>query len=264
MIGNRVELAPGYRTCVRDEGAGDPVVLLPEVPLDLRSWDGVVPLLTRRGMRVIRCDPRGFGSASDATLEFSYPRLAKDVVALLDHLGIGRAQVVGHAFGGQVALTLARWFPQRVSAGSLVCTTVDPCMAAGRLERRLRSQGRPDVERLVHEWLGQSAARTSYEAWYLREQVLTADLRAWRQALSAMSRFDMHADLTSIHLPMRFVAAARDPDAPPSDVRKVAMLLPHGEFLLAAGEGHMLPVVAPSLTARLIVGAGASVATRAA
>ena len=85
------------------EGAGDALVLVHGGLGSLRMWDFQAQALAD-SYRVIRCDLRGFGRSTTEHVEFAY---WADIAALLDHLGVDRAHVVGQSIGGKVALDLA-------------------------------------------------------------------------------------------------------------------------------------------------------------
>ena len=93
------------------EGAGEALVLIHGFLGNLRMWDFQAQALTR-SYRVVRCDMRGFGRSTTEHVEFAY---WADVAALLDHLGVDRAHVVGQSFGGSIALDLALAQPARVA-----------------------------------------------------------------------------------------------------------------------------------------------------
>jgi pimeloyl-ACP methyl ester carboxylesterase len=104
---------PGGRLLVVDEGSGPPIVLLHAGIADLRSWDAMVPFLTRAGYRAVRYDARGHGESSTEDVEF-LPWT--DARAVLDALGIGRAVLVGNSLGGMTAIDAAIFAPDRVVA----------------------------------------------------------------------------------------------------------------------------------------------------
>src|SRR5262245_1615185 len=106
----------GVTLDVQVEGEGRPVVLLHGFPDTKRLWSKTVPVLVDAGFQVIVPDQRGYG-ASDKPEEveaYSIPFLAIDVTAILDHLGIERAHVVGHDWGAAIAWATASLAPQRV------------------------------------------------------------------------------------------------------------------------------------------------------
>ena len=97
-------------------GSGAPLVLLHGgmLTIDL-NFATLIPALAQTHT-VIGVEMQGHGRTANIDREITYPNLASDVVALLDHLGIERATVLGHSMGGGVALELAVSHPDRVSA----------------------------------------------------------------------------------------------------------------------------------------------------
>jgi pimeloyl-ACP methyl ester carboxylesterase len=102
-----------------DEGAGDPVLLIhgfastKEVNWVSTSW---VSTLTRAGRRVIALDNRGHGQSSKLYDPAAYhtEAMAGDSRALLDHLDIDRADVMGYSMGARITAHLAVANPERV------------------------------------------------------------------------------------------------------------------------------------------------------
>ncbi len=106
----------GISLYVEEHGEGDPVLLLHGWPDSARLWRHQVPFLVAHGYRVITPDLRGFGR-SERPAEVAAYRLRNvvaDVSALLDHLAIETAYVVGHDWGAAVAWLTAILGPARV------------------------------------------------------------------------------------------------------------------------------------------------------
>ncbi|MFM2354910.1 MAG: hypothetical protein RLZZ528_646 [Pseudomonadota bacterium] len=95
----------GARLAYRDEGTGLPVLALTGLTRNMADFDFVAPHLA--GVRLIRMDYRGRG-LSDFTGAATYtiPQEAQDALALLDHLGIGRAAILGTSRGGLIGMAL--------------------------------------------------------------------------------------------------------------------------------------------------------------
>lgn len=103
-------------------GDGEPVVLLHAGICDRRMWHDAFGALAERYLTV-RYDLRGFGdSVPDATHAATPFSHHTDLLAVLDHLGIARAALVGASFGGQVALDTAIAAPDGVSRLATVCS----------------------------------------------------------------------------------------------------------------------------------------------
>ena len=104
--------------CVRihyaDRGRGEPVVLIHGFTGSyVRHWEtpGVIAALTAAGHRVIAMDCRGHGQSGKPYGSGDYGlEMVRDVVRLLDHLGIERAHVAGYSMGGAIVLALADGF----------------------------------------------------------------------------------------------------------------------------------------------------------
>jgi pimeloyl-ACP methyl ester carboxylesterase len=107
-----------------DEGEGDPIVLVHGFASTKNvNWvyPGWVSELTKNGRRVIALDNRGHGDSGKLYDPEAYriPVLAGDVAALMDHLGIERADIMGYSMGARMTAWLARNQPQRLRAAIL-------------------------------------------------------------------------------------------------------------------------------------------------
>jgi len=109
-----------YYYAAGSRGAGEPIVLLHGFPTSGHLWSDVVPLLPS-GHRVVVLDLLGFGRSDPAVRGRVDLRSHGDrLVAVLDHLGINYACVVGHNIGGGIAQSVAVRHPHRVSRLCLV------------------------------------------------------------------------------------------------------------------------------------------------
>jgi len=97
-----------------DLGDGPPVVLLHQAPMCARQFDAVMPLLAEAGFRAIAIDLPGFGGSDAPNAPPTIAEYAAIVPCVLDHLGLARADLVGHHTGALVATEAALAFPGRV------------------------------------------------------------------------------------------------------------------------------------------------------
>ena len=106
--------------------AGTPLVLLHGgmMTIDL-NFAGLIPTLAS-DHQVIAVELQGHGRTADIDREITPAALAGDVVALLDHLGVDRAHVLGHSMGAAVALELAVGHPSRVRSTVPISASVRP------------------------------------------------------------------------------------------------------------------------------------------
>ena len=108
-------------------GSGEPLLLIHG---GLIAADSFVPLLGEPSLasrwRMIRYHRRGYVGSSRATAPFSIGQQAADARALLEHLGISRAHVAGHSYGGAIAIQLTLDDPERVASLALL----EPALAS--------------------------------------------------------------------------------------------------------------------------------------
>jgi len=158
----------GVTLDVQVEGEGRPVVLLHGFPDTKRLWSKQIPALVDAGFQVIVPDQRGYGASDKQTdLEaYAIPFLAIDVTAILDHLGLERAHVVGHDWGSAVAWATAAFAPERVD--HLVALSVGHPSAFG-------NAGFPQREKSWYMLLFQF--RDIAETWLTMND--WANFRAW-------------------------------------------------------------------------------------
>ncbi|MGH3148209.1 MAG: alpha/beta fold hydrolase [Rubrobacter sp.] len=103
-----------------DHGSGSPVVLIHGWPLSGRSWENQVPALVDAGYRAITYDRRGFGNSSQPWTGYDYDTFAADLDALLAHLDLRDATLVGFSMGGgEVVRYISRYGTERVSRAVL-------------------------------------------------------------------------------------------------------------------------------------------------
>jgi pimeloyl-ACP methyl ester carboxylesterase len=95
-------------------GQGDPVILLHGGLGNSDHWSNQVPELAK-SFQVIAIDSRGQGRSTRTRAKVSYDIMAGDVIAVMDHLKLERASLVGWSDGGEIALKLAISHPERVA-----------------------------------------------------------------------------------------------------------------------------------------------------
>ena len=104
----------GLKMYYEVHGSGDPVVLLHGSFMTItNNWTGWIGELSKT-RKVIAVEMQGHGRTADIKRDFSYENLADDVAALLDHLKIPSADLIGYSMGGGVAMQCAIRHPDKV------------------------------------------------------------------------------------------------------------------------------------------------------
>ena len=94
--------------------AGRPILLLHGLASNARIWDLLAPILGKNSA-IIALDQRGHGKSDKPDSGYDFSTVTADVVAFMDVLGISNPIVVGHSWGGSVALCLAAKYPELIS-----------------------------------------------------------------------------------------------------------------------------------------------------
>src|ERR1700759_3369947 len=124
-----------------DEGDGAPVLMLHGFPDSSQAWPHQIPALTAAGYRCIVPDLRGFGEteAPEAVSAYAIPEIEKDLLALLDHLGLERVQLVAHDWGAALGWYVTGLNPERIERYATLQVGHGANHFAGRGESRQRS-----------------------------------------------------------------------------------------------------------------------------
>ncbi len=194
---------------------------------------GWVAALTQAGRRVIALDDRGHGQSSKLYEPAAYhsATMAEDVRALMDHLCLARADVMGYSMGARIAAFLAVAHPGRVRSlvfGGLGIRLVDgvglPESIALALEAPSLDYISDPTERMF---------RTFAEQTQSDRKALAACIRGSRQTLS-------RAQVGAITVPVLVAVGTKDPVA--GSAQALAALIPGARALDIPGRDHMLTV----------------------
>jgi len=219
-----------------DEGQGEPIVLVhgfasnKETNWVSPAW---VTTLARAGRRVIALDNRGHGESTKLYEPAAYHSaiMAEDVRALLDHLSLPRADVMGYSLGGRITAFLALAHPQRVRSavlGGLGVHLVEGVGLPEPVARALEAPSLADVTDPTGRMFRAFAEQTKSDL-----RALAACIRGSRQTLT-------RAEVAKLSLPILVAVGGKDEIAGSPD--GLAALIPGAEALTIPGRDHMRTV----------------------
>ncbi|KTE75244.1 alpha/beta fold hydrolase [Sphingopyxis sp. A083] len=288
----------GISITFEDKGPRDAPVILLVMGLggQLTLWpDEFVDALNARGFRTIRYDNRDVGlstrfdAAGVPNLKWMFVKsllrlpvrsaytladMAADGVALLDHLGIARAHIVGLSMGGMISQHIAARYPDRVlSLTSVMSTTGNPRLPRAQKEAMQVLTSRPmsgDPEDLIAYSV--RAAKVIGSPGYppdeerLQRRVRSDFERGWypqgvaRQMAAIVADGDRRPMLKSISAPTLVIHGEGDPLVPLAGGRDTADNIPGARLLTIPGMGHDLPLGLVDTLADAIAGHAGAVA----
>jgi pimeloyl-ACP methyl ester carboxylesterase len=223
----------GHEIHVMAWGPADgPAVVLLHHGLGLsRAWHRQVPALAAAGFRVIVYDRWGYGK-SEPRPALSIPCFEadqNDLLALLDHMDIKRAALIGHSDGGTIALYFAAAHPERVACLATIAAHiyVEAKMETGILGVRQAFEKDADFRRRLQRAHGDQYQQV-FDNWF----------NGWSKPEHLS--WDMRPILRQISCPALVIQGREDEHATPKHAEDIAAAIPGAELWLVPAAGHML------------------------
>ncbi|MDV3134629.1 alpha/beta hydrolase [Mycobacterium sp. 29Ha] len=270
--------------CYRTDG--DPsaasLLLIAGLTLDLTSWpQDMIDSLVAQGFYVIRFDNRDVGRTSPATTPppgllrralrrhrrdgYDLADMAGDAIAVLDHLGVERAHLVGMSMGGMIAQTIASRYPDRTASLTSIFSTTGAKgvgQPAVSTQLRLANPGARNRAKFIgkHVKLMGHLAGTGYPT----DKAGTAEYaaRAWdrglreaagegvaRQVNAILKSGDRTAELRNVTAPTIVIHGDRDLIVAPNGGAATAAAIHGARHVTIAGMGHD---IAPGVIGRIV------------
>jgi pimeloyl-ACP methyl ester carboxylesterase len=224
---------------------GQAVVLLHGGSYWAMAWAGTIEALRQAGFRVVAIDQIGYGKSSKPLIPYSLDLHAANTKRVLDHLGITRAALVGHSYGGMKASRFALNYPEATTHVALV----NAIGLADSRGGRGWSEPRPQLERTYQQTL--STIQNHVVRWddeyleYVRihygwtlsgEWPRLAMVRALNS--QAIGRETVVHDWPQIQAPALVVGGEEDGPRYPELARNAAAAFPNGQVVLFPNVGH--------------------------
>ena len=243
-------------------GDGPPLLLIAGLASDSLSWQPVVADLAAH-YRVITVDNRGAGRTTPQTAATTIRAMADDCVALIEHLGLPSAHVLGHSMGGFVAQDCAIRYPDKVNALVLAATS------------SVNSKRNNDM---FSDWASALADAADRKAWFRNlfywifstrffndAAVVDAAIQyalaypypqsatAFRNQIGAIAAFDSTKALASIRVQTLVLGSGEDLLFPLDECRKFARSLPNAEFAAIENAGHSIHMENPQAFVKHVI-----------
>lgn len=235
----------GLRLWYQESGAGLPVIFLAGTMSDHSTWDFTIPKL--EGLRTILPDNRDVGKSGIARRDYTVRDMARDVLALMGHLGLERASIVGHSLGGKIAQEVALLAPARVDKLVLVCTSAQHDIQSRSLMELWISLREEIADDLVFAeviclcvmgppQLQQIALSDAAELWMARNSLQSGS--AFIRNVEASLGHDTLARLGEIRVETLVVYTDCDRVFPPSHGEQLVAGIPGARGILMKNCGH--------------------------
>jgi 3-oxoadipate enol-lactonase len=248
---NGVELAYELR------GRGAPIVMIHGAQGDQSMFAGLAAAFAEK-YRVLTFDQRGSGLSEKPDVPYSMAMLADDTGALMDHLGMSPAHVIGVSMGGMIAQELALRHPDKVRSLVLGCTTAGGPKAVrvggGALTSAYSTQPMTAEER------GKALAEAAFSKGYLAQhpEIITSmiesrrqrpiDSAAFARRMKAAADHDTYDRLPQIHSPTLVIAGKDDALIAWENSQLIAESIKGSRLVILEPAGHCFWLEQPAQT----------------
>ncbi len=212
-------------------GSGPAVILLHGGLGHSGNWGYQVSALAAAGYRVVTIDSRGHGRSTRDDKPYSYELMASDVVAVMDHLSLDKAALVGWSDGACVALVLASRAPARVAGVFFFACNMDP---SGTKE----IDASPLLDRCINR----------HRKDYAMLSATPGDFDQFVGAVGLMMRTQPNytkEDLGAIKVPVAIVIGAHDEFIKREHANYLADAIPDSELIILPNVSHFAPLQRP-------------------
>ncbi|MDB5787943.1 alpha/beta fold hydrolase [Caballeronia mineralivorans] len=242
-------------------GEGDALVLIHGVGMNRGVWAPQVDAL-QDSFRVVSYDMLGHGASRLPTALPGLDEYAAQLAALLDHLRIDVAHVVGHSMGSLIALEFALQYPERVASVVALNAVYDrtPTQRAAVMQRAASLEGggleQPSIDATVARWFDDPVpGHLAQVAELVRSLLETVNPEGYARTYRLFASSDQaHVGrLPQLTVPALFMTGECDSNSSPAMSHSMAAAAPRGRAEIIANERHMMNVTAPAIVNQRLV-----------
>lgn len=240
---------------VRGPATGPVLVFSNSLGTDFRIWNDVVAALGAR-YRVVLYDKRGHGLSEATPTPYTLDDHVGDLSALLDHLGVTQAVVVGLSVGGMIAQGLAARRPDLVTA-LILMDTAHKIGTADMWDARIDTVTSKGIgamsDAIMERWFTPAYRSPDNPDFAGYTAMLTrTTVEGYAGTCAALRDADLTQSTAALKMPVLCIVGDQDGSTPPDLVRSTAALIAGARFEIIENAGHLPCIEQPAATARLI------------
>ncbi|MCY1349369.1 3-oxoadipate enol-lactonase 2 [compost metagenome] len=222
--------------------AGAPVLVMSNsLGTSLSMWDPQMPALLER-FRVLRYDTRGHGASAVPAAPFGMAELGADVLAVMDHAGVGHAHFCGLSMGGMTGIWLARHHPERFGRFVLANTAalIGPPSGWNTRIERVQAEGMAAIaESVLARWFTPAAlAGDPARLAPVLSMLAATDADGYVANCAAVRDADLRGLLAGIDARVLVIAGVQDAATTPEQGRELANGIANADYL-ALNAAHL-------------------------
>jgi pimeloyl-ACP methyl ester carboxylesterase len=250
----------GAKLYYETHGRGDPLLLIQGWGMDVTGWQTIIKPLSN-AFRVIMFDNRGTGRSEVTPGDYTTRQLADDAAALLDHLKIKNAHMLGWSMGGMIAQELVLAYPEKVnrlilSASSAKVNEKSSFIAWANIEAIRRGELETSVNWQLSFCFSKALFDNEELLGQVKERALNppypVTLEGLMSQFAAVASHDRRRQLRSIRSPTLVLGAREDGIIDVGQVEALAREIEYAELRLLPG-GHMYHIEYPHTFAEALI-----------
>jgi 3-oxoadipate enol-lactonase len=233
------------------------VVFSNSLGTDFRIWNEIADALSG-DFRILLYDKRGHGLSDATPAPYAMTDHVEDLTALMEHVGIGRAVIVGLSVGGLIAQGLAATHPDKVRA-LVLCDTAHKIGDAQLWNARIDTVTAKGIgamaDGIMERWFTPAYRSPDNADFAGYTNMLTrTTVDGYAGTCAAIRDADLTESTRALKLPVLCIVGDQDGATPPDLVRSTAQLIEGARFEIIDDAGHIPCVEKPAETIRLISG----------
>jgi pimeloyl-ACP methyl ester carboxylesterase len=214
-------------------------------------WDGVRPHL--EAVRPVLAPQL----VAPRAAEGAQAELAAEALTHLPD-GDGGLHVVGHSFGGQVAIEVALLVPERIRSLTILCSRAAPFPAFAAAAAAVRRGDPVDIDGALDRWLTpEQIDADGPVVAHVRRCLGEVDRTLWADELDAIATYDRMHDVSRITAPTTVIAAELDQVGTVEHLTELTAAIPEAELHVLPSASHLSPFTDPAALASRLVAAAA-------
>ena len=252
-----IETAPNVKLYVKDYGEGKPVILIHGWPLSNEMWEYQIDTLVQNNFRVIAYDRRGFGKSSQPWDGYDYDTLTDDLKAIIEHLDLKEAALVGFSMGGgEVVRYFSRHGGKGVSKAVLIASVTPFQLQTDSNPKGVPQEKYDGMATLIKQdrlSFLDNFGKTFFGVSFISKPISTplldyyrmlcsfASPRATLECAKSFSSTDFRSEMAFVNVPTLIIHGDEDKTVPMEITSEIAAkLIPDNKFIVYEGAPHGL------------------------
>jgi len=227
------------------------LVLSNSIATTLELWDPQVAAFTQ-SFRLLRYDQLGHGRSDVPPRPYTVERLAGELLALLDELGLERVSFCGLSLGGTVGMWLGAHAPERIDRLVLAGTSAyfgPPQRWVERIAQVEADGMGPVAEAAMARWFTPAFRATGP----YRDGHAATPTEGYIACCGALAAWDFRSELVAVSVPTLVVVGEQDPSTPPEHARAIADGIPGARLVVIPNAAHLVNVEQPDAFNRAVL-----------